>query len=490
MRNNIIEVNAIDGSVTPAAYQWDYGLVLHITGATLPSVTEWQFSRGLETFTAIGDATTCPIPDACLEVSGIMRAYLVTHTGEDDGETARTFAIPVIERPKPSEVEPTPGQQDALDKAIAILQAATDPFAYTDDGEGNIVIGEGATGGEAKPLQSIQFPGLADVYTIGNVVAELPAILPVDTSSGYIPDGYPIDVRDLKVGIVPVQPGSGDPSPSNVRPITGWDNVAVTRTGKNLLNFINSRTDAGVTFAYNSETGGVSVNGTATKNAYSDGSISASAVLRYARLKAGTYIASVTADAGAVDAGLYIQALYDDGATMPAVAVKQNPKTITLTADAWVYSRIQVVSGATVSGTIYPQIEIGSTATDFEPYHGNTYPIPLGHTVYGGTLDVTTGELIVDKGYIASYDGETLPSTWMSDRDVYSAGETPTTGAQVVYELAEPQTYTLTPQQVTLLKGINNVFADAGTVEVAYSADIQMYIDKKIAEVQALVLEG
>lgn len=34
-------------------------------------------------------------------------------------------------------------------------------------------------------------------------------------------------MKSLKVNIVPKQSGSGDPSPSNVRPISGWDSVEV-----------------------------------------------------------------------------------------------------------------------------------------------------------------------------------------------------------------------------------------------------------------------
>ena len=45
--------------------------------------------------------------------------------------------------------------------------------------------------------------------------------------------GYPLEVRS---GIEPVQSGSGDPSPSNVRPITGWTGATLTRCGKNLIN--------------------------------------------------------------------------------------------------------------------------------------------------------------------------------------------------------------------------------------------------------------
>lgn len=144
------------------------------------------------------------------------------------------------------------------------------------------------------------------------------------------------------------------------------------------------------------------------------------------------------------------------------------------------------------------QLEIGNQQTTFEPYSnicpisgwdeanvvvspttdaedGTTYNIqftdgsnPL--TVYGGTLDVISGLLTVTDEYIASYNGETLPATWISDRDVYTEGTIPTTGAEVCYELATPQTYQLTPTQVKSLLGQNNVWADTGDIlEVDYT---------------------
>lgn len=93
-----------------------------------------------------------------------------------------------------------------------------------------------------------------------------------------------------------------------------------------------------------------------------------------------------------------------------------------------------------------------------------TYTTSLGQTVYGGTLDMVSGVLTVTHGNIASYNGETLPSTWISDRDVYASGTTPTTGAQVVYELATPLTYQLTAQQIKTLVGTNNVWASSGDI--------------------------
>ena len=54
---------------------------------------------------------------------------------------------------------------------------------------------------------------------------------------------------------------------------------------------------------------------------------------------------------------------------------------------------------------------------------------------------------------------------------------------QLVYELATPITYHLTPQEITSLLGVNNVWADTGNSDVEYRADTKMYIDKKITEV-------
>ena len=92
------------------------------------------------------------------------------------------------------------------------------------------------------------------------------------------------------------------------------------------------------------------------------------------------------------------------------------------------------------------------------------YEATLPTTVYGGVVDLAEGTLTVTWGEIASYNGEALPGRWLSDRDVYAAGTTPTTGAQVVYELATPVEYTLSPQQLTTLLGQNVVWSGAGEI--------------------------
>lgn len=109
---------------------------------------------------------------------------------------------------------------------------------------------------------------------------------------------------------------------------------------------------------------------------------------------------------------------------------------------------------------------VHSPTTDAED--GTTYTISLASagTVYGGTLNVTAGTLTVTHGMIASYAGETLPGAWISSMDTYTEGSTPTTGAQVVHELATPQTYSLTPTQIQMLTGTNRFWADSGDTSV------------------------
>lgn len=143
------------------------------------------------------------------------------------------------------------------------------------------------------------------------------------------------------------------------------------------------------------------------------------------------------------------------------IARVNNASSVTFTLDENHVVKIGVVGFETFADF---QLELGSTATAYEPYQVSTYTTSLGQTVYGGTLDMVSGVLTVTHGNIASYNGETLPSTWISDRDVYASGTTPTTGAQVVYELATPLTYTLTPQQVKTLVGTNNVWASSGQI--------------------------
>ena len=100
----------------------------------------------------------------------------------------------------------------------------------------------------------------------------------------------------------------------------------------------------------------------------------------------------------------------------------------------------------------------GGTVTPTEPLYG----LPGAED----TVEVSTdGDVTVTRrtGYIASYNGESLPGRWTSSHDVYAEGATPTTGAQVVYELAAPETEALT--------AISPIAPQPGQLNLATDAD-------------------
>lgn len=175
---------------------------------------------------------------------------------------------------------------------------------------------------------------------------------------------------------------------------------------------------------------------------------------------------------------------------------------------------------------------------------GTTYAVSFGTTVYGGVFDATTGKLTVTWALVdmGTLDWETHSSTTTGGltiyrydgldrafgRQIYSdiyfdntaasvsgmtnyqvtgnasssrvyvvdarystaaALKAGVAGHYLCYELATPIEYDLTAPNIKSLLGANNIWSDTGDVSVEYVADTKTYIDNKIAELQALVLD-
>lgn len=125
------------------------------------------------------------------------------------------------------------------------------------------------------------------------------------------------------------------------------------------------------------------------------------------------------------------------------------------------YANIYPISG-------YDNVNI----TDSNGTDTTTATVTLPHTVYGADVDVTGGASKETWQNIASYNGETISEPWLSSMDEYVQGTTPTTGAQVCYELATPTDLQTTPTDVELLTGVNNISAD-GDMELTIVDDIE-----------------
>ena len=332
-------------------------------------------------------------------------------------------------------------------------------------------------------------------------------------------------VSDLKVDINPVQEGSGDPSPTNIRPISGHTQATVYRVGKNLLpnNWV-SRTTNGVTFTPQPN-GRVRVYGTATDyTIYLDSFVWTG--------DTGVYYFNGCPDGSATTFDTFIydntngqRARKRDGVT-PCDSCYSGSQEVLLVKGTRYSYVIRVQSGFAMTQQLFASM-IRRSADDayYDQYNGVEYTIELGDTVYGGTLEVTTGVLTVDKGFTTvsaqtwTYDstytrfstritdlktglptrGVTLLSSAfvtiddgrgisaVPDNAIYGAGASNYVyiktslytsasdfvnalgDAQIVYPLATPTTVQLTPQQVSLLQGSNYINASTGDVEITVS---------------------
>lgn len=300
---------------------------------------------------------------------------------------------------------------------------------------------------------------------------------------------------------------------SNICPISGWTECKVTRTGKNLFDKNAPGKQEGYALDYD--------NG----NTYQTGSGNYSAS-DYIPLKGGQpYVAS--GNSKATDYCWYDKdkAFISGGGNInSAKTAPQNASFIRI--DYWRADEDSV------------QFELGSTASTYEAYQGQTYTIDLNGTRYGGTLDVVAGKFTANKAMFTptqlkagAYAAESLYYPWVdtpltaiafsnglcnklrcvtsySDfkvnisfwvRDSYivmnlsgtgystadearAAGAAFIQDAQFCYELATPIVIdNLDPVTIETLLGTNNIFADCGDTTVSYRADTTLFVNKKIA---------
>ena len=125
------------------------------------------------------------------------------------------------------------------------------------------------------------------------------------------------------------------------------------------------------------------------------------------------------------------------------------------------------------SPTSSVSFKVGHTS-DPEEATSYTFNVPAAAgNLYGLEFDPVKGKLWKVTEHIASYNGETLPGHWLSDRDTYLEGTTPQTGAEVVYRLADEDIveYNCTPMTIPLSEYENYFFIENGMfMELSYYA--------------------
>lgn len=107
--------------------QWSYGQVLQISGdIELPETFEAHFCCDGDntTITQIGQNGAVEVPPEYMETGRTVLCYIFLHDASTDGRTMYTIRIPILRRPRPTDLEPTPVQHDAITEAIGAMQAA------------------------------------------------------------------------------------------------------------------------------------------------------------------------------------------------------------------------------------------------------------------------------------------------------------------------------------------------------------------------------
>lgn len=315
---------------------------------------------------------------------------------------------------------------------------------------------------------------------------------------------------------------------SNICPISGWAGAKVTRTGKNLIDIPASVTKDGITFTKDSD--GYVTASPSSGDPRSWGKDNAQYLVN---LAPGNY--------------KFVIKLKTPSASQYSGWEIYSPTGVKIAGSSGGKFRADEVAAFTASefGNYYIMAKMhtsvsrlmvvkdGADTSNYEPYSGTTIPITFpseAGTVYGGTLDVTTGNLTVDRAMVdlgaknwypstaagrtrfrtsitdierisspnvrapmlcskyptktanQTYQGITGVSLQQNESDIYiydPQTESMTTaefksamsGVQLCYELATPQTYQLTPTEVTTLLGDNTIWADTGDVTVTYRSN-------------------
>ena len=314
--------------------------------------------------------------------------------------------------------------------------------------------------------------------------------------------GNNIPCKSVKAQIVATQAGSGTPSPSNPRTISGFYSVNVAVSSKNLW-----------------------AKGDVTFTGYNSGSILTE------ELPIGTYTISLSITSNDTDANTCLMIVYyTDGTNYPSLQFDRNTrvsKTITTTKVVnriVLYSSDNYAHGAGDTATWSDiQIEAGSTPTAYEA--PSVYTLPLPSTCYGGYGDVCKANGITETmGYADlgdlswNYAGGTFRaivsdaitpisggdttaiceiynrvgySSSIADKSFYlcanqlSASKylvirddsyegnttnftTGVTGKKIIFTLGTPTTLTTSALSIPTLSGTNNIYANCGDVDVEY----------------------
>jgi hypothetical protein len=310
----------------------------------------------------------------------------------------------------------------------------------------------------------------------------------------------------------PKQEGSGDPSPSNIRPISGWDKLNLNAAGKNLLDLANPTRPNTIISA--------------------NGSFAANSGYNSYRFPAGVGHFAVSFNPGA-SFDTFRYALEKDGKLTRYTTQKSFVVDVSDADAMWI--------SIDPSGSVMTEVmvELSSSITPFAPYQGNTYTVQIGQTVYGGKFDWLTGKLVAEwakqnlratytittadglvyndfvlenKGFATGVTETTLLCSCLKAKPSFTPGYMyvtdgssgyflladqtlnttdkvnaylETLDAQIVYKLATPTTIQLPATEIIALPGTNTLYGDGDTITVTGRQPQTNALESRLAALEA-----
>lgn len=366
-------------------------------------------------------------------------------------------------------------------------------------------------------------------------------------------------LKNCKVSFLPVQEGEGDPSPDNVRNIVGWNGVEGYSCGKNMAHIFGygtqNITDTDVNKYKTTNTYGTTINTTifnnpdtpliieqsqapdSSPNSYRNGyiTIGTDNLIFGQKYNVSFKVSNITNNI--LNTSLNkIRLLAPNGSATSVTEIIDDIlifKNITFSQNTAVPKRkgLEIrICGLSFTLSEFMVTSVDNEDFTYEPYQGDIFPLDWSSdvgTIYGGYVDLVSGELVAEweiaqgkwgdiksstpnstTGYYigklnynntikichsqSDYNKNTICNIinvilWDTEKrtpEHYYGGNTSSTNKGIMYifgnfdddliiqiaaRLEAPIHYQLTPQQILALKGINNVYSDTnGQTEIKY----------------------
>ena len=216
-------------------------------------------------------------------------------------------------------------------------------------------------------------------------------------------------LKSLLIPFTPIQQGTGDPSPSNIRSILPWNGLTVFGGGKNLLDEAQLAEESGITYENGYYTG--------TRFAFHTAFSGGLPILP--KFKENTrYTLSATGYNSEATSNTQFVITYTDGTQGILRFTEAEPtrKTITTTNGKTV-ANIAISYGDKSSIIFYVkdiQLEEGTTETDYVPCSVTDTDIVFPSPVYGGEHEAVSGKLMANWIPFV-FDGQTYLNSGVYD---------------------------------------------------------------------------